>query len=45
MSDVDLSNFLPILTIGLWVGVSITIISKLLSFVIGTVISWFKRLL
>lgn len=44
MSDLNISDYLPILSLGLWVGVSITFISKLISFVIGTILNWFKRL-
>lgn len=44
MSDVNLSDFLPILSVGLWVGVSITFISKMISYVISTIIRWFKRI-
>lgn len=44
MNDVDLTNYLPVLTTGLWVGVFITFISKLISFVIKIIIGWFKRL-
>ena len=44
MSDVNLSDFLPILSIGLWVGVSITFVSKMISYVISTIIRWFKRI-
>lgn len=41
--NLDISDYLPILSIGLWVGVSITFISKIISFVISTCVSWFKR--
>lgn len=43
MSDINISEYLPILTIGLWSGVMITFISKLISFVISTILHWFKR--
>ena len=43
MSDVNISQYLPILSIGLWSGVTITFISKLISFVIGTILKWFKK--
>lgn len=42
MSDINISDYLPILSIGLWVGVSITFISKLFSFVISKILGWFK---
>lgn len=43
MNNLDITDYLPILSIGLWVGVSITFISKIISFVISTCINWFKR--
>lgn len=43
MNDIDITQYLPILTLGLWVGVSMTFISKLLSFVISTILYWFKK--
>lgn len=43
MSDVNITDYLPILTIGLWSGVAITFISKMISFVISTCINWFKK--
>lgn len=43
MSTLNVSGYLPILTIGLWVGVFITFVSKLISFVISTILKWFKR--
>lgn len=40
----EISDYLPILTIGLWVGVFITFVSKMISLVISTILNWFKRL-
>lgn len=45
MNDIDISGYLPILSIGLWVGVSITFISKIISFVISVILSWFKKIM
>lgn len=44
MNDIDISKYLPILSIGLWVGVFITFVSKLISFTLSTIIGWFKHL-
>ena len=43
MSDLNISEYLPILSLGLWVGVFISFVSKMISFVIKTILSWFKR--
>lgn len=44
MNDLDVSNFLPILSIGLWVGVFMVFVAKMFSFVLTTIINWFKRI-
>lgn len=43
MSDINISDYLPILSIGLWVGISITFISKMISFVITLILGWFRK--
>lgn len=45
MNDIDITGYLPVFTISLWVGVFITFVSKMLSFVVSKIISWFKHLL
>ena len=45
MNDFDISQYLPILSIGIWVGVFITFVCKMMSFVIEKIIGWFKHLL
>lgn len=42
MIDLQVSEYLPILTIGLWVGVFMTFVAKMLAFVISKILSWFK---
>lgn len=42
MNNVDLTELLPILSTGLWVGVSMVFVSKMLSFVISKIIQLFK---
>lgn len=39
----SINDYLTILNIGLWVGVSIIFISKMISFVISTILKWFKK--
>lgn len=43
MSDINISDYLPILSIGIWVGVFITFVCKMISFVIATILHWFKK--
>ena len=41
----DLTEYLPILSTGLWVGIFITFVCKMFSVVIDIIVSWFRRLL
>lgn len=43
MDNIDLTNYLPILSMGLWVGIFIVFVCKMFSFVIDKILSWFKR--
>lgn len=42
MNNVDLTQYLPILSIGLWTGVFVTIVCKLLSHIVEVFIKLFK---
>ena len=41
--NLDITDYLPILSIGVWTGVFITFVCKMFSFVISVCINWFKK--